>query len=85
MKYKALFWQNYEAKSKEFDKIEEAFDFLVHGEAFGELKAVGVFDGEKLHELIFDHEPEPYLDDRKPKHKKQDLKLEIVSIHRRNV
>ena len=71
MKYKALFWQNYHAKSKEFDTLEEAFDFLVNGEVYEELEAVGIFYGKKLHEFIWDDQP--YLDDEEPKHRKRDL------------
>ena len=73
MKYKALFWQNYKGKSKDFDTIEEAFDFLTYGDIYEELDAVGVFYDEKLHELIYDHEPMPYFDDTEPKHRKRDL------------
>jgi hypothetical protein len=75
MKYKALFWQNYQAKSKEFDTLKEAFDFLVHGELYEELEAVGIFDSKKTHEFkrfIWD-DGEPYLDDEEPKHRKRDL------------
>jgi hypothetical protein len=74
MKYKALFWQNYQAKSEEFDTLEEAFDFLVNGDVYEEMSAVGIFDGKKLHQFILDHHPQPYLDDEEPKHRKQDLK-----------
>jgi hypothetical protein len=67
MKYKALFWQNYQAKSEEFDTLKKASDFLIEGEGEGSLSSVAVFDGEKLHDVIEDGY-------NWTKHKKQDLK-----------
>lgn len=46
--WKAVFWRYFERRVEPFETLEEAYDYLVYGEEYGELSAVEVIgpDGE---------------------------------------